>query len=288
MKRTLLMVNNKKPSAIGASDAVEAAVREHATLVGVVDAIEPETLPSVGEVDLVITLGGDGTILQAAKLVKDLGAPILGVNTGKVGFMTGYELDAFLKGAQELLTSDCSDRTRAASFIRATVFDSDGSSRHESIALNDFVVTAGPPYGMVEIGISIDGATGPVLSGDGLIVSTPIGSTAYNVSAGGPILAPEVEALVMSPIAVHSLSSRPIAVRADSTITLSMNRVNAENSHGTCLLIDGQPGPRLHKDERIVISKDPGDVRFVIDPGTDYWSTLIHKMGWARQPSADI
>ncbi len=187
--------------------------------------------------------------------------------------------------------------------LRITTHDPDGSAnRHptaslspasgepsddaESLALNDAVVTAGPPYRMIALTIRIDGQPGPQVAGDGLIVATPIGSTAYNVSAGGPIISPDVSAMVVTPIAPHSLSFRPIVVAGSSTIELTLDRVNDQDdldgpAGGTSLVLDGQLAVRLHAGQRVLIRQNPRQARFVRNPRSSYWHTLIDKMRWA-------
>jgi NAD+ kinase len=137
---------------------------------------------------------------------------------------------------------------------------------------------------MISIAMRIDGAEGPTVSGDGIIVSTPTGSTAYNVSAGGPIVAPEVDAMVITPIAAHSLSFRPIVVGAGSRIELEMLQVNAQDGTGTSLVLDGQVRSPLRRGDRVLIARDGPEVRFVRNPRAGYWSTLIDKMQWAVPP----
>jgi len=281
------MVNHAKPSAVDARDRVREAVGGGAEIVGTVEAIEPGELPEPGSVDVAVVLGGDGTILCAAKHALALGCPIVGVNTGKVGFMAGYELERFVRDAPGLLKDLGSAARRCVRVMRARVIGRDGSERFAAIALNDFVITAGPPYRMIGIDISIDGHPGPTISGDGVIVSSPIGSTAYSVSSGGPIVAPGVDAWVLVPIAAHSLSFRPIVVAHDSAVALTLAGANSDNGHGTCLLIDGQPGPRLAEGERIEIGDDGRCIDFIVDPDIDYWTTLIKKMRWAQAPDAD-
>ncbi|MGQ0626515.1 MAG: NAD(+)/NADH kinase, partial [Phycisphaerales bacterium] len=150
--------------------------------------------------------------------------------------------------------------------------------------------TAGPPFRMINVGLTIDGQPGPNVAGDGLIISTPVGSTAYNAAAGGPILAQDVRALAITPIAAHSLSFRPVVVSGSSTIELLMRRVNDDPTDadgtrgGTSLIIDGQFATRLHQNDRIALKLHDQPVRFVRNPGGSYWATLINKMQWAATP----
>ena len=284
-RRVLILVNQQKPQAVDALGSFKDVVKAHATLIDTVDAINPEQLPKPDEVDLVIALGGDGTILKAARHCLDLGAPLLGVNIGKVGFMAGYEIDSFHRDAKKLLDNTTYLYSRIVHPISAQLIRADGSMSEPLIALNECVITAGPPYRIIKIDISIDNNPGPTVAGDGVMVSTPLGSTAYNVSAGGPIIAPGVNASIITPIAAHSLSFRPIVVPNDSIIRLTAREINTESEQGTSLLLDGQPGPQLAQGDQLLITKHPHPVAFVVDPTVSYWSTLIGKMHWAVAPN---
>lgn len=284
-RRVLILVNRQKPLAVDALDSFSDVVKSHATLIDIVDAINPEQLPKPDEVDLVIALGGDGTILKAAHHCLAMGCPLLGVNIGNVGFMAGYEIDSFHRDAKQLLDTKFGLHSRLVFPITAQLIRADGSTTGPMVALNEFVITAGPPYRIIKIDISIEGNPGPTVAGDGVMVSTPLGSTAYNVSAGGPIVAPGVNANIITPIAAHSLSFRPIVVPNDSAIHLTARDINAESEQGTILLIDGQPGPQIAQADQLLITKHPSPVAFVVDPAVSYWNTLIRKMHWAIAPN---
>lgn len=284
--RVLILVNRLKDEAVAALDSVVKAVESHATLVGTLDAINPGKLPDANEVDLVIAMGGDGTLLKAAHHCLELSCPLLGVNTGQVGFLAGYEVDSFLRDAKTILGKPNGMTTREVYPINAKRVSSDGNESDEMIALNEFVITAGPPYRIIKIDICIDSNPGPTIAGDGIIVSTPLGSTAYNVSSGGPIVAPGVNATIITPNAAHSLSFRPIVVPNDSEIRLVARRTNAVDTGGTRLLIDGQPGPLINEGDHVVIARHHTPVTFVIDPRVSYWNTLVRKMHWAKAPTS--
>lgn len=283
--RVLILVNRSKEQAVASVGAVVSAVESFATLIDVADAISPDKLPKAGEVDLAIVLGGDGTILQTAHHCLKMKCPLLGVNTGKVGFMAGYEMDSFLRDVETILNESKSLSTRTVYPISAKHITSSDQESEPYLALNEFVITAGPPYRLIKIDISIDGNPGPTISGDGIIVSTPLGSTAYNVSSGGPIVAPGVNAMIITPNAAHSLSSRPTVVPSDSEIRLVARQINTIDSDGTRLLIDGQPGPRVECGDHVVITKHAEPVTFVVDPTVSYWNTLVRKMHWSKPPT---
>ncbi len=284
-RRVLILVNQYKEDAVAALEVVRDAVKSHSTLVDTLDAINPEHLPEPGQVDLVIALGGDGTILRAAHHCLKLDCPLLGVNTGKVGFMAGYEIESFKKNASSILDESTPLSTRLVHPISADVMRNDESIA-SFVALNEFVITAGPPYKIIKIDICIDDNPGPSIAGDGIIVSTPLGSTAYNVSSGGPIVAPGVNATIITPNAAHSLSFRPIVLPSDTQIRLVARQTNDENGDGSRLLIDGQPGPRISTDDHVVINKHETPITFVVDPSVSYWNTLVRKMHWAKPPTS--
>jgi NAD+ kinase len=285
-RSVVLIVNHRKPRALEALDEVKALIEEHGRLLSVLEADDTSPISESEPVDLVIALGGDGTILSAAGRCLKLGCPLLGVNMGKVGFMAGYELDSFRASAKDLLKSAplLTHKVRA---LHGSVRGADGAPRCSATALNEIVVTAGPPYRMITLDVRVDGAAGPSVSGDGLIVSTPLGSTAYNVSAGGPIVARGVEASILTPIAAHSLSFRPIVVPADSEIEITITSVNAYEEAGTTLMVDGQIHDRLHQGDVLSIQAGKEVVEFVVDPIVSYWETLIGKMHWASAPDSN-
>lgn len=278
----LVIVNKRKPDAARALNEVCALAEKHGRLVGVLDSNADDPVPDE-PIDVAVVLGGDGSLLAAARMLEDLDVPLLGVNTGRVGFMAAFEVETLAARAGELLDGGPlpvhAVRTIVAHIHRA------GSSEVEFAgrAVNEFVVTAGPPYRMVTLGLRIDGAEGPVLAGDGMIVSSPMGSTAYNVSAGGPILAPGVDAMVLTPIAAHSLSFRPIVVPATSSVELRVVTVNAHDTDGTTLVTDGQLHARLSEGDRLVFTGG-APIRIVHDPRMSYWTTLQQKMRWAAPP----
>lgn len=282
----LLLVNPRKPDAQNALPVVRGLIEKHGQLVGEIDAGRAFELPHT-PFDLAVVMGGDGTLLSAARGCARAGRPILGVNLGTVGFMAEFDLETLESQAGSIFGGG-ELHTQASPVLRAVLRGPDGTRRANETAVNEVVVTAGPPYRMISIMTAIDGEPGPRVMGDGLIVSTPTGSTAYNVSAGGPIVAPGVAANVLTPIAPHSLSFRPIVVRASAEITLELEETNdfvdADDGHGTTLMCDGQVHHRVHKGDRITISQDPSPIHLVLSGSTSYWQTLMGKMRWASPP----
>lgn len=284
-RSVVLITNHQKPKAIAALEEVRSLIHAHGKLVAELESKEEDGLPPSDQVDLVIALGGDGTILSAARKCLTLRAPLLGVNTGKVGFMAGFELDAFRSSAKALLGDDPLV-THPVTPLHGVIKSKDGTPRHSAFALNEFVVSAGPPFRMITLDLSVDNNPGPSVSGDGLIVSTPLGSTAYNVSAGGPIVAPGVNAMIVTPIAAHSLSFRPIVIPSSSEIRIQLSSVNSIDCSGTTLIIDGQVSHVLDEGDVLRVTAAKEQVQFVLDPTVSYWQTLLSKMHWASEPNA--
>ncbi|MGV6814995.1 MAG: NAD(+)/NADH kinase [Phycisphaerales bacterium] len=284
-RAVVLITNHQKPKSLMVLDEVRTLIETHGQLVAEVESRSDDPLPNPDEVDLVIALGGDGTILSAAHKCLKLRSPLLGINTGKVGFMAGYEFDSFRLNASQLL-GDGDLHIHPVTPLHGIVRSHDGQLRHAAFALNEYVVTAGPPFRMITLDLSVDEQPGPTVSGDGLIVSTPLGSTAYNVSAGGPILAPGVQAMIITPIAAHSLSFRPIVIRSDSKVHIQLSSVNAIESSGTTLIIDGHMSHRLDEGDVLEVGSANEQIEFVLDPSVSYWQTLIKKMHWASVPKS--
>lgn len=280
----LLLVNRDKPDAPAAAREVRELIEQRGHVVAELPA-DNEPLPdSLQHVDLVVVLGGDGTLLAQTRRCLDLGAPMLGINLGKVGFMAEFDLTAVRLQADSLF-GDGPLAIRNLGLLHVQAYGSDDNLKLQGVALNDCVIVAGPPFRVVRLALTIDGTQGPILSGDGLVISTPTGSTAYNLSAGGPIVAPTVEAMSITPIAPHSFSFRPIVVGSSSIVEVAVLRANStRQGMGTTLLLDGQNFLPLHTRDRILVTTHGKSVRFVRNPATDYWARLINKLAWARAP----
>lgn len=292
MPRSVLLVHNSdKPAVIAALPEIRALISRPggARIIAELEANgHPITPAQTNGADLIVVLGGDGTLMSQSRRCVGLGLPMLGVNFGKLGFMAEFDLDAFRDQAESLFDGRpliVQDRP----MLRVRVEGARPGDTSETLALNDAVITAGPPYRMIDMSVRIDGTQGPAIMGDGLIVSTPIGSTAYNASAGGPIVSPDVPAMILTPIAAHSLSFRPVVVAATSTIEIAIDRANDARTpgcepNGTSLVLDGQITHLLTTGSRVVVRHHDRAVRFVKNPHGSYWSTLISKMRWAAPP----
>lgn len=288
-RSVLLLVNRTKPRVCDALGEIRDLLERHGTVAGELDTIGPPLTDDHGA-DMIMVLGGDGTLLAQARRCVDLGLPMIGVNLGTLGFLAEFDLDALKRQAPSLLGDGELELTERL-LIEADVVGADGAVAFSGLALNDAVITAGPPFRMIEIALRVDGEESATLNGDGVIVSTPVGSTGYSVSAGGPIVAPSVDAISITPIAAHSLSFRPIVVPSASTIELDLRRANRaggngalEGGEGTTLVLDGQVLLPLEEGCRVVIRRHGRVARLVHNRETSYWATLMRKMHWAAAP----
>ena len=282
-RSALILVNHAKPGADAALGAVRRAVEAHGRLAGVLDANGAGIDDALGA-DLIVILGGDGTILAQARRCAALGLPVLGVKVGTLGFLAEFDVESFLRQAPSIL-GDGGLHIADRMMLDATITPPGASDpEFTSVALNDAVVTAGPPYRLIELDVYIDGEPGPTLRGDGVIVATPVGSTAYNVSAGGPIVSPNLDSFTITPIAAHSLAFRPIVLPATHRIELVVRRANDDDGAGTTLVLDGQVHHRLPTGARVRLERSEQAVRLVRNPAATFWSTLIRKLHWAAAP----
>lgn len=282
-----MLVNRSKQLVVDSLDEVRTLIERHGRIAGELDCNDEPIHDAFGA-DLLMVLGGDGTLLAQARRGVGLDLPILGVNLGNLGFLAEFDLQSLRTQAQSLLGDgplELSQRMLIESELR------DGPNQafvHQGVAMNDVVVTAGPPFRMIEIGVTIDGQAGPVLRGDGVIVSTPSGSTAYGVSAGGPIVSPMVDAMTITPLAAHSLAFRPIVIPSSMWIELEILESNHEDSGGggTTLVLDGQVHKPLQKGQSLRLRRHQQSVKLVHNPESSYWETLLRKMHWAVNPGA--
>jgi NAD+ kinase len=216
---------------------------------------------------------------------------MMGVNFGRLGFLASFTPAQFRDHLPTLIENRLPISSRQV--IEASVCDAQHNCRlsdpadiaknrrWSSTALNDAVISAGAPFRMIELELGADGEAGIRYFGDGVIVSTPSGSTAYNVSSGGPIISPNVEAMCITPICPHSLSFRPVVVSSHSVVNVVAKKVNP----GTTLICDGQSSTKLSTGDRIIVRRAGYDVRLIENPDAHEWRTLAEKLGWGVSPS---
>ena len=228
-----------------------------------------------GQVDAVIVLGGDGTLLSMARAVGDLGVPILGINLGGLGFLTATTLDELLPAMEALLAGDMAVEERmmlSARLLRT------GQAVGDYVALNDVVITKSAMSRIIDLSVSVDGRHATAYRADGLIISTPTGSTAYNLSTGGPILFPTMDAVVLTPIAPHTLSNRPIVLPGGQRIDVTLR-----GDQDVMLTMDGQVGVPLRERDTVEVGKAPARIRLLRFDQRDFFSVLRTKLKWGER-----
>ncbi len=230
------------------------------------------------ECDLAIVVGGDGTMLNAARSLAEADVPVLGVNLGRLGFLADVSPGEMQERLDEILSGQYEEERR--SLIHASVIR-DGQTVCESNALNDAVIHKWDISRMIELDTSIDRRFLNSLRADGLIVATPTGSTAYALSGGGPILDPALEALVLVPICPHTLSNRPIVVSDQVEIEIVLQGDDTTKAQITC---DGQVNFGLVAGDRVIIRRKEHDLRLIHPQQQDHFDIMRKKLRWAEQP----
>jgi NAD+ kinase len=218
--------------------------------------------------DLVVACGGDGTLLRAARLVGSRDVPIMGVNLGALGFLTEFSADEAQAGIEDFCRGTHTEERRMVLACRY--------GRKSAFALNDIAVNMGPANRAIELVASSGGGLVTRFVGDGVVVATPTGSTAYSLAAGGPVVYPTMQAILLTPLAPHALASRPMILPADAKVELELSR----RSESAVLILDGQerwtmrPGPPLH------VSRAGFTIRLVTPKGKTYFQILRDKLKW--------
>lgn len=274
-----IMPNLQKPRAIKLTREVIEILDRHGISpwidTATAQAVDRQDLVNHDEVldklDVVLVLGGDGTLLHAARKVAEYEIPILGINVGHLGFLTELEADQIEKALTMLINKDYSLEERM--LIEGTV------TRNEQkiatfLAVNDLVITRGTFARIIQLSAYVDQQHVGDYLADGIIVATPTGSTAYSLSAGGPIIEPVLDCLIITPICPHTLSARSVIVRPDSMV-----RVSVQASHEDVMLtIDGQIGFPLQSLDAVDIGQSPLKARFIKFEGRNFFSVLNTRM----------
>lgn len=236
-------------------------------------AVRKEDLP--GQVDLLVVLGGDGTLLSMARAVGDLGVPILGVNLGGLGFLTATPLDEMMAAVEALVSGGMAieERMLLAARVRRR-----GEWLPQHIALNDAVILKSAMSRIINLSVSVEGRHATAYRADGLIISTPTGSTAYSLSAGGPILFPLMDAVVLTPVCSHTLTNRPIVLPGRDRIEVILR-----SAQQVMLTLDGQVGVELEEDDAVEIRQAAARIRLAQFPHKDFFSVLRTKLKWGER-----
>jgi NAD+ kinase len=226
------------------------------------------------DVDWVVVLGGDGTLLGAVRRVGRFGVPILGVNLGGMGFLTGIPLNRLYPVIELLMADGLQQEGRV--LLEAKIIRKGKEFRRFQV-LNDMVINKGTLARIIDLDVTINGDFLTTFRADGLIVSTPTGSTAYNLSAGGPILYPTMEAFVLTPICPFTLTNRPILLPDTSVIEI---RLGKESEERVVLTFDGQVGFNFHYGDLVIINKSKEIIHLFTPPGYSYFEILRTKLMW--------
>jgi len=225
--------------------------------------------------DRVIVLGGDGTILAAARAMGTRQVPLIGINMGKLGYLAAFNLDELQTHVDRALADDALIGRR---MMLDVVVDGGGNQKLCGIAVNDCVVQAGPPFRMIRLSVWLNDNEVTRIVGDGLIVATPVGSTAYNLAAGGPILQPTVKGIAITPICAHSLTHKPLVVDQNVTVRITPERIN----EGTRVIVDGQDMLPVAAGDKITVRRSDQDFLLVENPAFPPWYTLVTKLQWGQ------
>ncbi len=272
-ERVLVLYNAEKVGARNALDELCPWVQER---------VEARTLelgdePVETDAELVVVLGGDGSILRAARMLAGREIPVVGINLGKLGYLAEFTTEEFCDRFDEVLEGRLPISRRL--MLSACVQRSEGDACEHRV-LNDILVVGGKAHRMVGIEAAIDGESVTTYYGDGVLVSTPTGSTAYCLAAGGPVLMPGLEAMVLVPICPHSLTHRPIVLRPESEVVLTPTDLQDE---AVCV-VDGQERVRMAAGDSVRVRRSDATFLVVQNGSRGTFSTLSEKLHWGHLP----
>jgi len=271
--RVMLLGYGKRVGVLEEAQRLRPIVERHAQVVAW-DFTGQSDLSSVSA-DLAIVLGGDGSILRAAYQMGENQVPVLAVNLGRLGFLADLSPEELPNVLELIAAKGLGSRVIEHLMLEAHVFRGDTIVATQ-MALNEVTVQSGPSFTMVDIDLYIDSEWVTTYSGDGLILSTPVGSTAHSLSAGGPILRKDLQAVVISPISPHTLTNRPVVDSADRVYEL----VVARSEPGTSVIMDGRVLSTLQLEDRVRVRKAGVRFKMVAVPHHSYYRTLREKLGW--------
>lgn len=250
--------------------------------------LDKDTAPLIGEsssyskpeipkmVDMIIVMGGDGTFLSVARLINDSNVPIFGVNVGGLGFLTEVTREEFFPTLERIFAGDfiIDERLKLITKVYRK-----GKKIAEYTAVNDIVINKGAMARIIDLDAFVDGKRVTTYKADGLIVSTPTGSTAYSLAAEGPILYPTIRALILNPICPHTLTDRPLVIPDSAKIEITLISKN----EAVYLTIDGQVGFDLQYEDRLLVTKSNKRVKMILSPEKNYFEVLRKKLKWGER-----
>lgn len=271
--KSIIIANKSKPEVLEALPGITSIVERSTQLL---KSFATDDVIDTSNVDFAVVLGGDGTMLGIVRRFCETQLPLIGVNFGKLGFLTSFTVG----DVERMLPVLCQAWPEAQKFVsERNLLRVTGHT--SSLAMNDLVINAGEPFRMIYIGIYIDDRKIATVGGDGIIVATPTGSTAYNLAAGGPILFPGVRGIIINPINPHALTFRPIVVDNASHIRLVAERVNP----GTKAVVDGQDRFDFSEGDSILIEDAGVTAKIVMNPAHERWENITAKFKWGSLPS---
>lgn len=238
-------------------------------------------LDDVSSLDALLTLGGDGTLLRGARIISPHPVPILGVNLGRLGFLTCCNADQLSNALMRFARRDYVAESRMALFAR--VIDARGAERRSWIALNDVVLHKGGFARVVRLSVAANGEPIATYGADGIVLSTPTGSTAYSLSAGGPVVFPTLESIVVTPVSAHTLAIRTVILPATVEVTLQADAGPEE----LLVTVDGQVGTSFLTGETLSVRRADRGVLIIRFPGMGFFTTLRQKLGWGGLAERD-
>ncbi len=272
--RVVLLSAAERPVVVAEAQRLHAQIEPYAEIVAT-DFHAAEDLSQL-DADVAVVLGGDGSILRAVHQMGGWQLPVIAVNLGKLGFLADISPDELPGVLRDF-------RAGKLTIIEHLMFDcrvtSGGVERAHEIGLNEVAVHSGPPFSVMEVDLYVDSELVTTYSCDGLIISTPVGSTAHSLSAGGPILQKNLQAFVIMPISPHSLTNRPVVDAAERVYEMEVARPRAETS----VVVDGQVLCRLQPGDRVSVRRADCRFQLVAAPGHSYYRTLREKLGWSGQ-----
>lgn len=231
--------------------------------------------------DALLTLGGDGTLLRGARLIASHQVPILGVNLGRLGFLTCCGVDQLTQALDHLARKEYTAESRMA--LSASIDRAEGAARESWVALNDVVVHKGGVARIASLRVGVNGEPIATYAADGVVISTPTGSTAYSLSAGGPVVYPTLESILVTPVSPHTLAIRPLLLPAESEVTVQRE----DGPTDIMITIDGQIGTTFGMDETLRVHRAGRPILIIRFPTSSFFATLRKKLGWGGLPERD-
>lgn len=270
--RAILLGSGDRQGLLQEAERLRPAIDQHLQVVLADFRYEQDLSPTPA--DLALVLGGDGSILRAALHMRETQIPILGVNLGKLGFLASVPPADLSRVLPEVVRGEC--RVVEHLMFRCTVFENDKPVL-ETLGLNEVAILTGPPFNILNADLYVDAELATTYACDGLIISTPVGSTAHSLSAGGPILRKTLAAFVICPICPHTLTVRPIVDTADRVYEI----VVPQPGEGTTVVVDGRPLRKLTPQDRVRVVRAEPKFKLIEVRGQTYYRTLRDKLGWA-------